>query len=214
MTFAVLVALLAATGLAGEGDDETTAGLALSLGVTIGFNVALLALAAAIAARGPGRLAAALGLNRFRARALWRPVAVMLGCYAMLAGYGAAVEALGVSALEPRGTVPAEVTRAPLTIALTGLSAVALAPLTEEVFYRGVVFGGLARWGFWPAAILSGAIFSAAHFDVGSLIPFLIIGVALAWLFWRRGDLWESVAFHVLFNAIGFSLLLATEAGA
>lgn len=208
----MLVAVTAAAGLDSDGDERTTASLGLGLGVTIAFNVALLGLVAALTRRGPGELAATLGLTRFRARALWRPLAAMLGCYAMLAAYAAIVEAVGVSALEPQSTLPEEVALAPATLALAGVSAVALAPLAEEVFYRGFLFGGLAQWGFWPAAILSGAVFSAAHFDVGSLIPFFIIGVALAWLFWRRGDLWESVAFHVLFNAIGFSILLATAA--
>lgn len=214
MGLLVLVAVAAVAELDSDGAEPTTASLSLGLGVTIAFNVTLLGLVAALTRQGPRELAASLGLTRFRARSLWRPLAVMVGCYAMLAAYAAIVEALGISALEPQSTLPEEVALAPATLALAGVSAVALAPLAEEVFYRGLLFGELAQRGFWPAAILSGAVFSAAHFDVGSLIPFFIIGVALAWLFWRRGDLWESVAFHMLFNAIGFTLLLATEAGA
>ncbi|MXW25337.1 MAG: CPBP family intramembrane metalloprotease, partial [Dehalococcoidia bacterium] len=66
--------------------------------------------------------------------------------------------------------------------------------------------------GYKCQALISGVVFSGVHLDPGSLIPFFIIGVVLAWLFWRRGNLWESVAFHVIFNAVSFSLLLATEA--
>ena len=136
----------------------------------------------------------------------------MLGAYLMVIAYAAVMTALDIEALQPEPTVGAEVVRERLSLILTGVALVAVAPVAEEVFYRGLVFGGLQRWGFWPAAVISGLIFSGVHLDPGSLIPFFIIGVTLAWLFWRRGNLWESVAFHVLFNAISFSLLVATEA--
>ncbi len=190
--------------------DQTA--IALGMGTTLAFSVVLIAVVALVTREGAGRLARGLQLNRFRARDLWRPALAAVGCYVMIAIYSALVSTLDIDALEPRSTVPFEVVRASLTIALAGVAAIVAAPLAEELFYRGLVFGGLQRWGFWPAALLSGVLFSAVHFDPGSLIPFFIIGVVLAWLFWRRGALWESVAFHMLFNTASFSLLLATEA--
>ena len=130
----------------------------------------------------------------------------------MVLVYGVVVDALDIEWLEPESTVPEGVVREPLSMVLTGLAVVVAAPVGEEVFYRGLVFGGLQRWGFWPAAVVSGAVFSGVHFDVGSFIPFFVIGVALAWLFWRKGRLWEAVAFHVLFNGASFALLAATSA--
>ena len=159
-----------------------------------------------------GELARQLGLTGFSIRGLWRPAVAVVGCIALVATYGAIVNALDIDALQPESSVPTEVTRQPLTLVLTGVAVVVAAPLGEELFYRGLIFGGLQRWGFWPAALLSGAVFSGVHLDLGSLIPFFIIGLTLAWLFWRRGNLWESVAFHVLFNALSFSILVATEA--
>ncbi len=180
----------------------------IALALQLGFAGAV----AGVTGLRPGRLAHRLGLTRFSVRGLWRPALAVVGCYAMIAAYGAIVDALGIGALQPESTVPPEFVDHLLPLILTGVGVVAVAPLTEEVFYRGLVFGGLQRWGFWPAALISGAVFSAAHLDTGSFIPFFIIGVTLAWLFWRRGELWESVAFHALFNAISFSILLATEA--
>jgi membrane protease YdiL (CAAX protease family) len=79
------------------------------------------------------------------------------------------------------------------------------------VFFRGLVFGGLTRWGFWPAALLSGVLFAGVHFDPGSVIPFTALGVVMAWLFWSRRCLWDNVLFHVMFNGTSFAILLASR---
>ena len=81
------------------------------------------------------------------------------------------------------------------------------APFTEELFFRGFVFAGLSKWGFWPAAAVSALLFSLVHFDPGSLIPFFGIGIVMCWLFWSRGSLWDSVLFHFLFNFTSFLIL-------
>ena len=190
--------------------DQTA--IALGLATTIVLNIVLVGVVAVVTRQRTGELASWLGLRGFNPLGLWRPAVAVLGCYAMVVGYATIVDALEIEVLQPESTVPFEVVRERLTIVLTGVAVVAVAPLAEEVFYRGLIFGGLQRWGFWPAAVISGAVFSGVHLDPGSLIPFFIIGVVLAWLFWRRGNLWESVAFHVIFNAVSFSLLLASEA--
>ena len=190
--------------------DQTT--IAIGLSTTLAFNVVIIGVVALVTRRRVGEFFRRLGLTDFRARELWRPALAVLGCYVMVAAYASIVNALDIEVLQPESTLPFEVVRNPATIVLAAVAVIVAAPLGEEVFYRGLIFGGVQRWGFWPAALLSGAVFSGVHLDPGSLIPFFIIGVTLAWLFWRRGNLWESVAFHVLFNAVSFSLLLATEA--
>jgi len=186
--------------------------LSLALVITLGLQVAFVGVVLGVTRHNLGELAERLRLTGFSTLGLWRPVLAVVGCYLMVAAYAAIVNALDIEVLQPESTVPFEVMRHPVTIVLTGIAVIVTAPLSEEIFYRGLIFGGLQRWGFWPAALISGAVFSGVHLDTGSLIPFFIIGVALAWLFWRRGNLWESVAFHALFNAASFSLLLVTEA--
>lgn len=190
--------------------DQTT--LALGLGTTLALNVLLIGMVGVVTRHDLRELASRLGLGSVNPLELWRPGLAVVGCYAMVVAYATIVNALDIGVLQPESTVPYEIVRDRLTTVLAGIAVVAVAPLAEEVFYRGLIFGGLQRWGFWPAAVISGAVFSGVHLDPGSLIPFFIIGVVLAWLFWRRGNLWESVAFHVIFNAVSFSLLLVTEA--
>jgi uncharacterized protein len=156
----------------------------------------------------PGLLRA-LGLDRFDVAGLWRPGLAVIACYLGVAGYVLLVQALGIDFLTPNPTVPDAITRDAGAAAVGWVLAVIAAPLSEELFFRGFMFGGLLRWGFWPAAALSAGAFTLAHLDPGSIIPFFGIGLVMAWLYWRRGSLWDSIAFHCIFNFISFALLLA-----
>jgi membrane protease YdiL (CAAX protease family) len=97
------------------------------------------------------------------------------------------------------------------------LSAVIVAPLAEEIYFRGMVFqalrGPIGRWG---AILLSAVIFAAAHVIAeptwagGALVFALILplGIILAWVFDRRGSLVTPIAIHAVFNAITMALML------
>ena len=121
-----------------------------------------------------------------------------LGIYLVL------VDVLNLEALEPVSTIDDDVIYDHVELAvLVIILAVVIAPITEEIFYRGFMFGGFAkRWGVPPAALLSGLIFAVAHIDVGSIIPFTIIGVVFALVYYRSRNLFSAWGAHVLFNAI------------
>jgi len=155
-------------------------------------------------------LITAMGLNRFSFGRFWLAGGMVVVAYIGIFIYAVAAQATGISWLEPNSTVPSAITRDDLTLTLAAIATLIGAPLGEEVFFRGFMFSGLVRWGFWPAALLSGGLFSLVHFDPGSLVPFLIIATVLAWLYWRRGSLWDAIVFHVLFNGLSFSILVAT----
>ncbi len=94
--------------------------------------------------------------------------------------------------------------KAPLTTYATLLAAVFVAPLCEEVFFRGFVFTGLYRampvgW----AIVFSSLIFAVAHGDPGSFAVLFIIGVALAFLRWHTRSLWPGILLHTLNNGLG-----------
>ncbi len=87
-----------------------------------------------------------------------------------------------------------------------------LAPLAEELFYRGFLFGQLYRfggWGFIPAGLLSALIFGSMHLyqanDLGSAIGIFAMtgmgGMWFAWLYieWER-NLWLSIFLHFFMN--------------
>ena len=70
-------------------------------------------------------------------------------------------------------------------------------PLTEEIFFRGFIFAGLApRLGLWRAMLVSALVFSIFHLSLGLLVPVFITGFLLAWLYRQTGSIWPSVVAH------------------
>jgi len=87
-------------------------------------------------------------------------------------------------------------------------SAVIVAPLTEELLFRGLILRGLTRrYGFLPAALVSSALFALSHLNLVQGLPAFAVGFYLAWLYRTTGTLWWPILGHGLFN--GLSLLLA-----
>ena len=82
-----------------------------------------------------------------------------------------------------------------------------ITPMSEEVFFRGFVFGGLLpRLGPWRAIVASALVFSAFHLSLGVVIPIFITGFLLAWLYWRTGSLWAAIGAHAGQNALALSV--------
>jgi len=87
------------------------------------------------------------------------------------------------------------------------------APLAEETLFRGFIFGGLRRWhGFWPAAIISGTMFGAAHVfgsPVEFILPLAVLGFGLALLYELTKSLFPCIYLHCLNNCLAFSVGLS-----
>ena len=84
-----------------------------------------------------------------------------------------------------------------------------IAPIAEELFFRGFLFSGLRnRLSLWPAAVIAGLVFGAIHAVTGitTVIPLAALGIALCWLYEKTGSLWPCVIAHTFNN--GLALLL------
>lgn len=183
--------------------------LRVSLIATLISQGALFAIVGIASKQNFRGLVAALGLDRVGWAGLWLPIAMVGVAYVGTFLWVVAANATGISWLEPTSTVPTEITRDDLTLSIAAVVTVVGAPLSEELFFRGLVFSGLLKWGFWPAAAASGLMFAAVHFDPGSMVPFFMIAVLLSWVYYRRRSLWDAIVFHLLFNLISFTLLVA-----
>jgi membrane protease YdiL (CAAX protease family) len=159
--------------------------------------------------RGWQTIVEALGLNRYDWTQLWRPALMTIALYTGVIVYSVIMSLLDIDLLEPESTVDEDFVRGPILVVGSFFMIVVGAPLSEEIVFRGAIFGGLLRWGFWPAALISGFLFSAVHLDLGSLIPFWIVGMGLAWLYWSRGSLWDSIICHGMFNFTSYLLLIS-----
>jgi membrane protease YdiL (CAAX protease family) len=98
-----------------------------------------------------------------------------------------------------------------LLIAVSAVLVIAVvAPVTEELFFRGFVFAGLrSRWSLWPAAVVVGLIFGIVHAPTGltAVVPLAALGVALCWLYDRTGSLWPCVFAHVINNSLALLVI-------
>jgi len=88
-------------------------------------------------------------------------------------------------------------------VAAMWLSAVLVAPVAEEVFFRGIVqtllLNVLRRR--WAALALASLVFAAVHFPQPQAIPALaVLGVLLGYAYERTGSLLPAIAVHSLFN--------------
>lgn len=96
-----------------------------------------------------------------------------------------------------------------VSAALVGTLAVVLAPIGEELLFRGIVLPHLARFlSPWVAITLSAILFGLLHVDHGVfLIGPLTIGVVLGWARWRTGSIGVPILLHTSVN--GAALLLS-----
>lgn len=115
------------------------------------------------------------------------------------------LERLGIQA-EPQAAEQALLVIDPW---LAIVAIVVLAPIAEEVFFRGVVFNAWLReagprYGYLGSAILFGVI----HLSLVAILPIFLLGLALAWVYRRTGNLLAPIAMHATVNGISVGLAL------
>jgi membrane protease YdiL (CAAX protease family) len=88
------------------------------------------------------------------------------------------------------------------------LAVCVLAPLLEEMLFRGIVLRGfLQRYPRWQAIFMSALFFGAAHMNIYQFVVGFVMGTVLAWLYERTRSLIPCIALHAAYNIT--TLLLA-----
>lgn len=86
------------------------------------------------------------------------------------------------------------------------------APLSEELLFRGYLLQRLKRTplGFWGGALVANVAWTGLHFGYSwlSLADVFIAGLLFSWALWRTGSIWVPIAFHAIYNAVVFSIIL------
>lgn len=102
-----------------------------------------------------------------------------------------------------------QATTSPQELWLMGLVAVGLAPVAEEILFRGIAYPALRQWlGRAPALWLTSLAFGAIHQNVMTFVALAGFGWVLAWLYERTGTLIAPTAAHSAFNLINFAFLV------
>lgn len=97
----------------------------------------------------------------------------------------------------------------------TILATVVLAPITEEVIFRGLIFSRLERaMPGWLAAVLSALAFGLCHGQPVWMAYAFVLGLVFAFLRLRTGSILPSMLAHFIFNGISPVAQRLGDAGA
>ncbi len=92
---------------------------------------------------------------------------------------------------------------------LLGVTAILLAPVWEEIVFRGILFTSIRQAGFprlaWIGTCL---LFSGSHMNLVTFLPLFAFGLLMIWLYKRTENLLAPVVAHALFNATNFAWMI------
>lgn len=129
-------------------------------------------------------------------------VGLLVATRVVSTGYGALVQALGwLPPVRSDSDLTALFGSGGVGLALAVVMVAVVAPVAEELAFRGVILSAFGqRWGKWVAIVSSAALFAAYHFTLWLLVPTFVLGLALGWLTWERRSLWPAIILHALYN--------------
>lgn len=91
-------------------------------------------------------------------------------------------------------------------------SVMLLAPVSEELVFRGLMYGGLKkRIGAFFSAVIVSVLFAAIHFSLPAFMPIFALSLLLIAVYERYGDLRASMVVHSLFNSLMSFFMLVDE---
>jgi membrane protease YdiL (CAAX protease family) len=117
----------------------------------------------------------------------------------------------------PDQVLTGDIAETPLQLLLAVLAAVVLAPIAEELLFRGLLHRALrTRLRLIPAALISSVLFAIVHVDVVlsqplALVGLTLVGVVLAVAYERTGSLLVPIVIHAVHNAVTITAVVITS---
>jgi membrane protease YdiL (CAAX protease family) len=107
--------------------------------------------------------------------------------------------------LQALGEEPSKGVRAAIAV-----SAIILAPLFEEFFFRGMLQRALRMvlGNAWSAILIASIMFTAVHGAIWMVPPIFALSLCLGYLYERTKNLWVTIIVHALFNASSIVVFL------
>jgi CAAX protease family protein len=204
---AALVGIMVALG------DEPPDGMEFyspAYGLVIVGSYVALAMSTIWVAQKSGEPARVLGLVRTR---LWRAVGLTAAAFVASVAIAYPLEQIFHGA-ESQGFEPDAYpggAEAAVGLTLTIFGICLFGPLCEELYFRGILYGALRRFGPLLATLGSSLLFAVVHFTPAAIPVLMVIGIALALLYELTGSLWPPIAFHVLNNSLAMIGALGSD---
>jgi membrane protease YdiL (CAAX protease family) len=199
------VLVIAAIGYAGQASDSE-----LPNDFVYRYSAAILGLVQFAVFLGV-LLLIALGLPKrelfgFRRPPSWpRAVVYMVGGLVAIFALSGALSPF-LNAGEEQGIVPEEWNPDRIGAFLAfGAVATFVAPVVEELTFRGLGFALLARYGNWVAILTTGVLFGVWHGLIVALPVLAAFGIVLGWLRYATGSVYPCIGLHAIFNGIAIA---------
>lgn len=179
----------------GDGELSTAGNVGVQLATALGLLLVPIALASWAGAQNLGDILRRLGVGRFRLSAFkWMAAAV--GAYLLFGMLYSLliVEPEQEDIAEGFGAVPVQV-----------LLIVFAASISEEVCFRGMLYGGLReKLPRYTAALLVGVVFGALHAVTGitAVPPLIFFGFVMSLLYEKTGSIVPGILLHMLNNSV------------
>ncbi|HEY2980714.1 MAG TPA: type II CAAX endopeptidase family protein [Anaerolineales bacterium] len=158
-----------------------------------------------LARRVPWR---SLGFKRFEWSSLGIGCGLLIATYSLSLIHNLILMRFGIST---QGDMISELMQSMSSPGWFVLIGALVAPVVEEMFFRGFLFSGFRqRYGWIGALVLSSALFALAHLDPASLFPTFLMGCVLAFVYHRSGSLWPGIILHCLLNSFALCAIFVT----
>lgn len=151
-----------------------------------------------------GMLAAKLGirpLSRADAgTALLVCVAVLVVGGALTEGWQALLDWSGIPYREKQDLLLDALAASPVQLIALGVVVVVAVPVTEEIFFRRILFGLFRPLGAWRAILLTSLVFSLVHFFLLGIPALFVMGLGFQLAYLLRRNLAAAMLAHGLVN--------------
>lgn len=100
------------------------------------------------------------------------------------------------------------------SVGLMAFSAAIVAPIAEEVIFRGYLYPVAKSFAGKTAGVLfSALLFGACHGNIPLMLPLFLLGILLALAYEWTGSIWAPISIHFFFNSATVAIQLAMRAG-
>lgn len=142
-----------------------------------------------------------------------RPWAVLFWC--VMAAFGAMVPSVWLQEHMPElpnlmNEGVEELMSSRLGYVVVGL----LAPLVEELVFRGAILRSLLKWSsnHWLAIAISACLFALSHFNPAQMPHAFLIGLLLGWMYYRTDSIVPGVVLHWVNNSVAYAVFNLSKA--